>query len=172
MAAPKFVPTDPTENVRKYASPPRRPGSWIADRPAESPIRQPSGTRIGTQGPDQGYVFKLVRLFEDRLNLGKVTHDDAVAGCCAIAMRRSALFGRAPVVHDLTAAFSMYGFLDETPDADLVSLREAMFPQIKSNHHYVERREVVDMVKEEALVQSHDAIATSYGVDWRRNLHQ
>lgn len=170
MAAPKFVPIDPTEKVRKYSSPPRRPGSWKADRSGELLAGQPRGSRLGTQGPDQGYVFRLVRLFDDRLHLGDVNRDDAVAGCCALAMRRSALFGRGPVVHDLTAAFAVYGFLDENPAEDLVELREGMFSQIKSSHHYFERREVVDLVSEEALRQSHDQIVTSYGVDWRRNL--
>ena len=103
MAAPAFVPTDPTETVRKYSSPPRRPGAWKADRPGDLAEGQPRGARLGTQGPDQGYVYKLLGLFDDRLHLGAVNRDDAVAGCCAIAMRRSALFGRGPVVHDLTA---------------------------------------------------------------------
>ncbi len=85
-------------------------------------------------------------------------------------MRRSALFGRGPVVHDLTAAFTVYGFLDEDPAGDLVELREEIFSQIKSNHHYFERREVVDLVTEDALRQGHDQIAVSYGVDWHRNL--
>lgn len=172
MAAPKFVPTDPTENVRKYSSPPRRPGSWTANRAGEVVGVQPKGTRIGAQGPDQGYVYKLVGLFDDRLHLGQVSKDDAVAGCTAIAMRRSALFGRGPVVHDLTAAFTIFGFLDEDPEASLVELREGMFSQIKNNHHYVERREVVDLVTEEALRQDPSAIATSYAVDWQRNLNQ
>lgn len=170
MAAPKFVPIDPTEKVRKYSSPPRRPGSWKANRAGEIGVGQPSGTNLGTQGPDQGYVFRLLPLFDDRLHLGDVSRDDAVAGCCAIAMRRSALFGRGPVVHDLTAAFTVYGFLDEDPAGDLVELREEIFSQIKSNHHYFERREVVDLVTEDALRQGHDQIAVSYGVDWHRNL--
>lgn len=172
MAAPKFVPTDPTEKVRKYASPPRRPGSWTADRPGEVVDGQPRGTRLGLTGPDQGYVYKLVGLFDDKLHLGNVNRDDAIAGCCAIAMRRSALFGRGPVIHDLTAAFTIWGFLDDDPDGDLVDLREEMFPQIKSNHHYCERREVVDMVEESALAQTHGVIETSYRVDWRRSLAQ
>ncbi len=172
MAAPAFVPTDPTETVRKYSSPPRRPGAWKADRPGDLAEGQPRGARLGSQGPDQGYVYKLLGLFDDRLHLGAVNRDDAVAGCCAIAMRRSALFGRGPVVHDLTAAFTIFGFLDENPSQDLVHLREEVFSQIRSNHHYFERREVVDMVSEQALRQDHNDIITSYGVDWRRNLYQ
>ncbi len=171
MAAPEFVPTDPTEIVRKYSSPPRRPGSWKADRPGEIRHGQPSGTRLGTQGPDQGYVYKLVGLFDEKLQLGRVSHDDAVAGCSAVAMRRSALFGRGPIVHDLTVAFTIWGFLDPRPDTRLVRLREEMFSQIKSSHHYVERREVVDMVKQEALMASKAEVSTAYAADWRDNLN-
>ena len=30
------------------------------------------------------------------------THDDAIAGCLGVALKRASLFGRAPVIHDLT----------------------------------------------------------------------
>lgn len=126
---------------------------------------------MGTQGPDQGYVYKLVGLFDDKLQLGRVSHDDAVAGCSAIAMRRSALFGRGPIVHDLTIAFTIWGFLDPRPDGRLVQLREEKFSQIKSNHHYVERREVVDLVKESALMMSKDEVSNAYAAGWRDNLN-
>ena len=56
----------------------------------------------------------------------------------------------------------------KNPSPDLIGLREEVFSQIRSNHHYFERREVVDMVSEEALRQDHSDIITSYGVDWHR----
>ena len=37
----------------------------------------------------------------------------------AIALRRASLFGRAPVIHDLRIAFTIWGFLDPDPPADL-----------------------------------------------------
>lgn len=170
MAAPDYVPTDPTQKVRRYASPPRRADSWVADRPGDLGGPQPTGPRLGAQGPDQGYALTLVKLFDDRLRLGGVDHDDAVAACVAVATKRSALFGRGPVVHDLTAAFTIFGFLDDDPDTELVELREEMFAQVHSHHHYRERRAIVDLVPDAALHRPHTAVEADYRADWRRNL--
>ena len=58
MAAPEHVPVDRTQPVRAYESPPRRPESWLADRPGEVvEDGQPRGDRLGNQGPDQGYML-------------------------------------------------------------------------------------------------------------------
>ena len=170
MAAPDYVPTDPTDTVRRYSSPPSRKRSWTADRPGDLVAGQPEGTRFGTQGPDQGYAYKLVSHFDDRLQLGKLSREDVVSGCVAIAMRRSGMFGRGPVVHDLTAAFSVYGFLDADAPAELVELREKMFSEIANSHHYRERRAVVDKVLTSALSQPHDQIASAAKSNWRSNL--
>ena len=48
---------------------------------------------------------------------------DALAGAVGVALKRASLFGRAPVVHDLTVALTIWGFLGEAPD-DLVELRK------------------------------------------------
>jgi len=138
----------------------------LADRPGELDGPQPSGPALGTAGPDQGYAFRLVHLFDDRLNLGGVGRADAVAGCVALAMKRSALFGRAPVVHDLTAGFTIYGFLDEDPPAELVTEREQLFAEVASDHHYFERRHLVDRVDETWLRKSHDTITNQYASNW------
>lgn len=153
-----------------YSSPPRRNDAWVAARPGELVTGQPRGARLGSVGPDQGYAYRLVRQFDDRLHLGQVQHDDAVVGCVAVAMKRSAVFGRAPVVHDLTAAFTIFGFLDPSPPADLVAFREEHFAEIRSSHHYVELRELVDLVPEAVLAQSHAAIIAAYASGWRANL--
>ncbi|HEY7938639.1 MAG TPA: hypothetical protein VID05_02335, partial [Acidimicrobiales bacterium] len=68
MAAPSYVPVDPTEEPRDYESPPRRPDSWWATRPGEViGAPQPRGTLLGNQGPDLGYALKLVHLFADKI---------------------------------------------------------------------------------------------------------
>ncbi len=90
-----------------------------------------------------------------------------MAGCVAVAMRRAALVGRAPVVHDLTVAFTMFGFFDPTPDVALTRARSHAFAQIESHHHYSERRQVVDAVDEDSLRQPHGTIASRYEADWR-----
>ena len=170
MAAPDYVPSDPTEQVRKYTSPPRRDRSWSADRPADfTTAGQPEGTQLGTQGPDQGYALKLAGMFEDRVHLGNLHWEDVMVGCVAVAMKRAALYGRAPVIHDLTAAFTIYGFLDEAPDQELVGLRERLFPEVRSHHHYREQREIADLVTADTLMRPHSAIETFYGLDWKQN---
>jgi hypothetical protein len=166
VAAPEFVPTDPARPARIYKSPPRRPDSWIADRPGELNGPPPSGPALGTAGPDQGYAYKLVRQFDDRLHLLGVHKPDAIAGCVELAMKRSALYGRAPVIHDLTAAFTIWGFLDADPAVDLVNQRSEMFAEIASHHHYFERRKVVDAVREEWLKKPPAAIKEQYDADW------
>ena len=70
MAAPEHVPVDRTQPVRVYESPPRRPESWLSDRPGEViAAGQPRGEQLGHQGPDQGYALSLARRFEGKLTL-------------------------------------------------------------------------------------------------------
>lgn len=164
------MPTDPTATVRRYHSPPRRPDSWTQDRAGEITDGQPTGVRLGNQGPDQGYVLTLLGLFDDKLHCGALHREDVDAGCGAVAMKRSALFGRGPVVHDLTAAFTIFGFLDADPDPELVTLREELFPEVANNHHYPERRRIVDLVPDTALRSGIGAIELAYQQGWRKNL--
>lgn len=151
MAAPDYVPTPTDEKPRVYTSPPRRPDSWLADRPAEIDGLQPEGPGLGVPGPDQGYALKLARQFEGKLVLCTGEHhDDAIAGAMAIATRRASLFGRAPVIHDLTVALTIFGFLGEAP-AELVAVRREIFAGVANPHHYFEGRAIVDSVPEALL---------------------
>ena len=126
MAAPKFAPAPVIGEVRSYRSPAYVPDRWEARRPGDLEGRQPVGAGLGYQGPDQGYALRLAAGFRPQLVLSDAERvDDAVAGCTAIAMRRAALYGRAPVIHDLRIAFMIWGFLDPAPDAELVGVRVA-----------------------------------------------
>ena len=78
--------------------------------------------------------------------------------------------GRAPVIHDLMAAFTVYGFLDADPPEQLKSLRRQAFAEISSHHHYLERRNVVDRVSEEVLRKTPSEIEQLYRSDWSRLL--
>ena len=159
MAAPDYVPAPVDDSARVYQSPPWRPESWMADRPAEIAGRQPLGPRLGDPGPDQGFALKLARQVQGRLVLTpNESEDDALAGCVAIAMRRSALFGRAPAIHDITVALTLWGYLGEAP-SDLVSIRAQVFAAVASSHHYMERRAIVDAVPEEVLRLDPAAVA-------------
>lgn len=169
MAAPEYVPTDPMARLRSYSSSPRRPESWRADRPGDLHEGQPRGERFGAPGPDLGFALKIARTFDDRLHLAEgEDHHDVVGGCVAIAMRRASLFGRAPVVHDLTVAYTVWGFLDPDAPADLRALRAKAFEGVgHAAHHYVELRALVDAVPGDTLRLTPARIAESYGHDWR-----
>lgn len=168
MAAPDYVPTRPTDRPRRYESPPRRGNSWSPDRPGDLLEGQPAGDRLGSQGPDQGYALTLVHQFEGQLHCGAVHEADAVAGAVAVALKRASSYGRAPVIHDLTAGFTVWGFLDEEAPAELVELRQDLFGEISSDHHYAERRHVADLVPIDGLRQLPSAIEKQYRADWRQ----
>jgi hypothetical protein len=169
MAAPEFVPIKPTDAPRSYASPPRRPESWLADRPGEVLEGfQPREPMLGNQGPDQGYALKLVRRFEGKLTLHEgEAEDDAFAGALTVALKRASLFGRAPTIHDLTVAFTVWGFLDAKPAAELVSLRKGLFAEVRNPHHYEEQRTIADSVPEPTLRMTRGAVETAHQADWR-----
>src|SRR6185436_21171318 len=128
MAAPKFAPVSPVDDSRVYGSPDVVPGSWKPNRPADLTGFQPEGSRLGYQGPDQGFALKIANGFRDRLQLQPgESAADAIQGCLGIALRRASMFSRAPVVHDLTIAFTAWGFFDEHPPDQLVAERHRLF---------------------------------------------
>jgi hypothetical protein len=170
VSAPQFVPTKPAQRVRSYESPPRRPEPWLADRPGEVVVDayQPRGELLGNQGPDQGYVLTLLPLFEGKLHLAEGEDiADVRAGCVDVALKRASLLGRAPVVHDLTVAFGLFGYLDPSPPADLVEVRRDLFAAVSNPHHYELRRAVPDAVPESTLRKSHAAVLAEQARDWR-----
>jgi len=141
----------------------------MADRPGEVGGQgQPRSDRMGNQGPDQGYVLRLARQFDDKLQLASGEQaEDAVAGCIAIALKRASLFGRAPVVHDLTVAFTIWGFLNPSPDPELVDLRRSLFVEVRNPHHYPRQRALADAVPDDVLRQPHAAVADQHRAGWR-----
>lgn len=167
MAAPNYVPVKPIDDVRDYESPPRRPDQWRADRPGDLVGAQPRGDGLGSPGPDQGYAIKLAReVFAPKLQLGAVHEQDAIAGCLGVALKRASIFGRAPVAHDLRVAFTIFGFLDDAPAADLVVLRESWFAEVAHHHHYGEARHIVDAVPESTLRMAPDDVTSHHAAAW------
>lgn len=123
------------------------------------------GKQLGHPGPDQGYALKLARHFDGRLQVVPPERpEDAVAGCVAVATARSALFGRAPIVHDLDIAFRIWGFLGDAP-AELFEFRQSLFESCA--HEYGAKRAIVDQVPEETLRLSHGEVARRFPGDWR-----
>jgi hypothetical protein len=157
MTQPTFVPIVEADQVRS-AYRLDVPSIWTQSRPSElRTTRPPRGRMFGTPGPDQGYALKLARRFEEELVLeAGESAEDAIAGCTAVAMRRAAGWGRAPVTHDLAFAFTIWGFLDGAP----APLRAARAPLFRSaSHHYTAQRDIASAVTPEALVLSPEAVA-------------
>ena len=140
----------------------------MADRPGEIVGLQPVGDQLGTPGPDQGYALTLAKHVEDRVRLAEGEHlADAIAGASAIAMKRSGLFGRAPVVHDLTVALTVWGFLEVVADPALVAVRRPLFEEVHMSVHYRELRRIVDAVPESILRQPHAVTEAQHRAGWR-----
>jgi hypothetical protein len=168
MAAPQFSPTPVVDTTRSYGSPDVVPDAWHPDRPGDLVGFQPSGDRLGYQGPDQGFAIKIANGFRDRLQLQPGEHaGDAISGCLGVALRRASMFSRAPVVHDLTIAFTIWGFLDANPPAELVATRTQLFAGLGHGHHYTEGRALADMVPEATLQMNPQQVAAAYPADWR-----
>ncbi|MFM8969748.1 MAG: hypothetical protein ACKOI3_05865 [Actinomycetota bacterium] len=169
MAAPKHTPVDPIDRPRAYQSPDFVPAPWTNSRKASVTGRQPRAERLGHPGPDQGYVLSLAERLRPRV---KVTSgesvDDAIQGCIGIALRRASHFGRAPVIHDLDIAFTMWGYFLDTPPADLVAARSGLFAGVANVvHHYVEARRIVDMVPQSTITMTPEMVRKAMPNSWR-----
>jgi hypothetical protein len=148
MAAPNYVPVS-LSDLPRQDEPAKPPDSWRAERPADLKAGQPVGPKLGRPGPDPGYALLLARRFDDQLYLFEgESKEDAIAGCVGVALKRAALFGRAPVIHDLELAFRLWGFIGPAP-ADLVEYRRSLFEA--ASHHYWDQREIADRVPDETL---------------------
>lgn len=164
MAQPEFVPVHTADRVRAAERLPVHAG-WRQARPAELLAPEvPTGPRFGSPGPDQGYGLTLAAHFVDRLELAADEHsEDAVAGCLGVGLRRASLFGRAPVIHDLDLAFTLFGYLGGAP-ADLVAYRVPLLRG--AAHSYWVQRDVVDKVADSTLRLTPTQVRTALG-DWR-----
>lgn len=152
------MPTDPYVSSRlddqpskdpnfTAASPPAR--RWQLGRPGDFNGPQPEGPLLGRPGPGIGYALTLAETLGDRLELS--AHEssaDARAVVAETAMKRAAAFGRAPVLADVELAATVLGYLGPD-DADFAHWRtEATHG---ADHHYQERRRLVDAVPDDVL---------------------
>jgi hypothetical protein len=124
---------------------------------------------MGAQGPDQGFALTIAERLAPRVHLlGRERLDDATRGCLGIALRRASLYSRAPVVYDVTIAFTIWGFFDENPPGDLIARRPQLFEGVGNvNHHYAEGREIADLVPESTLRMTPEAVDAAYPARWR-----
>ncbi|HUR17818.1 MAG TPA: hypothetical protein VMZ51_02640 [Acidimicrobiales bacterium] len=164
MAQPEYVPLSSADRVRPSERLPQHAG-WRQDRPGEiTRFGPPTGRLFGKPGPDQGYALTLAASFHGRLQLAEGEHDhDAESGCLGVALRRASMSGRAPVMHDLTLAFTLWGFLGDAP-ADLVDYRKPLFQG--ASHDYNRQREIVDRVEIATLRLTPAKVAEQVQSDW------
>jgi len=169
MSAPRFSPVPPIDRSRHYESPDHVPEAWSPDRPGEIEGFQPAGPQLGAQGPDQGFALRIAAQLRPKLQLQPGEHaDDAIQGCLGVALRRASLYSRAPVVHDLDIAFTIWGFYDPQPPAELATLRSGLFEGLRHvAHHYTEARIVADMPPESTLRMTPAEVAAAYPAGWR-----
>ena len=169
MAAPKFTPVPVDEHPRTYSSPDVAPEVWLPDRPGEIEGFQPVGPRLGDPGPDQGFTLRIARARQSQLVLAPGENvEDVIRGCIGVANRRASMFSRAPMVHDVDVAFTIWGFYDPSPPPELVALRGSMFEGLRhTTHHYAEARAVADQPPDSTLRMTPAEITAAYPREWR-----
>jgi len=168
MAAPRTARTG-ERTAMYYSSPEVVPAAWLPERPGVVEGLQPEGPLLGAQGPDQGYALTLAHRLAPKVHLQpRERLDDAIRGCVLIALRRASLFSRAPVVHDVNVAFTMWGYFDPAPPAELVARRRELFEGVGNVlHHYAEGRAIADLVPTSTLRLTPAAVADAYPSRWR-----
>ena len=78
------------------------------------------------------------------------------------------MFGRAPVIHDLHIAVTIWGFVDPAPPAELVALRRPLFEGAAEPEHYDDRcAQIVDMVPDATLGMTPAEVQAAYPERWR-----
>jgi hypothetical protein len=118
--------------------------SWRADRPGDLGPSQPEGDLLGSPGPNVGYALTLVNRVGDRLRLEPDERPaDARTVVAALAMKRAAYVGRAPVIGDIEVAMRLLGF-DQSATAEVQAWRPAAIRG--AAHEYVVSRAIVDAV--------------------------
>jgi hypothetical protein len=150
MAQPNFVPIRSEENVSEIQKlePPKR---WTPNRPADFNGKPEAVKKkyYGNPGPDSGYAMLLFESLKPDIKLekGEDIHDVA-AGVVYVAMKRAALFGRAPIKKDIEYVLKKFGFLDKAHSSQI---EERKFLFKSAGHEYHKRMEIADKFSEEEL---------------------
>ena len=138
---------------------------WLEDRTGVALAPSPAEDRGTVEQPGTAWPGARRRRSHGRTVARLAAVAAVAAGVVGVALKRGSLFGRAPVIHDLTLAYTIFGFLDESPDPALVDLRRELFAS--AAHHYAERRAIVDLVPEATLRLTPTQAAEAYAGGWR-----
>ncbi|MDZ4826705.1 MAG: hypothetical protein SGJ13_09630 [Actinomycetota bacterium] len=169
MPTDPYVPADPSARPRQQqnlppgiALPPAK--HWVADRPGDLGPRQPRGQLYGSPGPNVGYAYTLAERAAGEWALA--THEerhDVIPVIAEIAGKRAALFGRAPVMPDVSIAAGLLGY-DGTAEPDFAQVRRLIVHD--AGHDYTRRRAIVDTVPEQLLRMTAEEFNASIN-EWR-----
>ena len=137
--------------------PPAR--GWRADRPGDLVDGvQPRGALLGSPGPNVGYALLLTKRVAETFDRSPLEHgDDVEAVVAALAMKRAASFGRAPVAADIECAAIVLGYVG-SPSAEFVELRSEAVDD--AHHDYEAVRTICDAVPLEVLRLAPSALAS------------
>jgi hypothetical protein len=140
--------------------PPAR--GWRADRPGDLVDGvQPRGALLGSPGPNIGYALLLTRRVADTFDRSPLEHaEDVEAVVAALAMKRAASFGRAPVAADIECGALVLGYVG-SPSPDFVELRAEAVDD--AHHDYEAVRTICDAVPLEMLRLAPGALASRAG---------
>jgi len=168
------VPTDPYVTSRLDDQPFADPNlgarvppaeSWKLGRPGDFNGPQPEGSLLGRPGPNVGYAMTLADKIARSLH---VADHESVKDACAVvaevAMKRAAAFGRGPVLADLQLAATVLGYMG-TSDASFAEWRA--HATHGADHHYLERRRLVDAVPDDVLRMAPTGLTESVLTDTR-----
>ncbi len=163
MTQPRYAPIESRDEIRatKHLDPPR---PWKVHRPGEHRPGPVLGrSRLGTAGPDQGYALRIAESLRASVVLGHGEHvDDALAVATQVALRRAAIFGRAPVRGDLEVALALLAY-DAPISAEGAAQRRATVTG--AAHDLWHCREVAASV-DEAVLRMTAAEAANHAVVW------
>jgi hypothetical protein len=137
--------------------PPAR--DWRADRPGDLVDGvQPKGALFGSPGPNVGYALHLVHRASGDFALGAHEHlEDAEAAVAALAMKRAASFGRAPVAADVECAAMLLGYRGPAAAPEFAGWRAVAVDG--AQHDYGTRQRLCDAVPLEVLRLAPTALA-------------
>jgi hypothetical protein len=132
--------------------------SWRADRPGDLVDGvQPRGALLGSPGPNIGYALLLTSRVAEEFTRSSLEHgEDVEAVVAALAMKRAASFGRAPVAADVECAALVLGYLG-SPSPEFVELRSVAVDD--AHHDYEAVRTICDAVPLEVLRLAPNALS-------------
>lgn len=151
-----------------YSSPNYVPKGWRSTRPGDVTNKgNPNVSGFGNQGPDQGYLLKLLEGFLDELYLFDGEHEkDVLDGCSWLALKRASAAGRAPIAEDIEVSLKAFGYSYENPPVNLVEFRKGIFQGI--SHEAIEfRTEIAELIPEDILLLKPVEIAELQRTDWK-----